>query len=525
MKTTSVRSRGHAALLISCLLVTATWALGARAHAAPHAEDGVTPAQAANAATMLRLRDGSIRWGTILSHDADGIVFQLLETGGRARLPWPLLHPDEESDLRRRFGYVDLSGDEVYVEADRIVTIEGTELVGLVVDKSGDTIVVKTASALVPIAKNRVAGTPTTVQVRADEVYTRPELYAQGLSNVDVASADGNYQLAQWCERILDFPHAVEHYKKAQTLDAAYKPDDVRVSLARAVEKAARQDQIDYLSDLELLAARRHYDDALARAEGFATRFPDSPLIPNAKKAKDRVLKARERFLSDRVVTLWYQRTAQLSRTAAQKFGYEGAVDYAGSQLQKDVLEYVVKEALTITKDATPEAVRKLWQARRKLRWYRASYGLGTWLLGRDEALKGGVEEKPKDTKAMSEVDKERAALEKKLERYLQNQEMARKAKVSNEQVDDREKSWRELSLDNRAGWILAYYAEHGGDFDVDPKPMLAECRECGGKGTREIAMVGGNVSRQAVGRSSIAVAVECESCHGIGYVRRISYR
>lgn len=482
------------------------------------------PAAASAPATMLRLRDGSIRWGTILSHDPDGIVFQRLDNGGRARLAWPLLHPEEESDLRRRFGYVDLSGEEILVQADRIVTVEGAELVGLIVDRSGDTLLVKTSSATVPVAKNRIAGTPTTVQVRADEVYTRAELYAQRLAGLDLATADGNFQLAQWCERILDFARAVEHYEKARALDASYKPDDLRVALARASEKAARQDQIDYLSEADALAARRRYDDAVARLDAFGTRFPDSPLLANAKKAKERVLKSRERFVADRVTALWFQRVGQLARLAGQKMGYEEAVNYAGGNMQKEVLDFVVKEAQTITKDASPELVRTLWQARRKVRWNRASYGLGTWLLGRDAALKGGEETKP-ESKPVTEADKERAALEKKLQRYLQNQELARKARATNDQADDRETAWKEMSSDNRAGWILAYYAEHAGDFEVDPRPQMSACRECGGKGTREMAMAGGNVGQQNIGKSSIGVTIECETCHGIGYVRRISYR
>lgn len=475
-------------------------------------------------ATMLRMRDGSIRWGNIQSHDPEGLVFEVLETGGRVRLPWKLLHPDEESELRRRFGYVDLSSEEVMIEADRIVTVDGAEIVGLIIDRTGDTLLVKTANSTVPVPKNRLSGVPTTVQVRAEEVFTRAELYAQRLSNLDLSTADGNFQLAQWCERILDFAHAVEHYKKAQTIDAKYKPDDVKVSLDRAVEKAARQDQIDYLADVEAMIARRRFDEALARAEAFATKFPDSPLLPNAKKSKEHVLKARERFVADRVSTLWLLRAAHMARLAGQKMGYEEAVSYAGGSMQKDVLDYVVKEASLITKEATPDAVKKLWTTRKKGRWNRASYGLGTWLLGRDVALKGGEEKKP-DTKPLSEKDKERADLEKKLERYLQNQELARKSKAADEQVDDREKAWKELTPENRAGWILAYYAENSGDFEVDPRPQLSACRECGGKGTREMAMVGGNVGRQSIGKSAIATNVECDSCHGIGYVRRISYR
>ncbi len=488
--------------------------------------NAATPDAGADAATMLRLRDGSIRWGSILSHDPDGIVFESLSNGGHARLPWSYLHPQEEHDLRERFGYVDLTGEELMIDADRIVTIEGQEIVGLIIDRSGDNVQVKTASAIIPVPKNRILGAPTIVHVAASVVYTRAELYNNELANADVSTAAGNYALAQFCERNNDFAHAVEHYKATQSLDASYQPEDVKLSLARATDQAARQDQVDYLTDVTGLAARHRFDEALARADAFKDKYPDSPLIPQAKKAHDRAIKARDKYVADRVATLWFLRVGQLAYQAGSKMGYEEAVNYLGGQMQKDVLDYVVKESVKLTKEATPDTVKQLWGQRRKIRWNRASYGLGTWLLGKDAALKGSEDpNKKKDEKPVSETDKARADLEKKLRTYLDNQELARKAKTTGEQKDDRELAWKELPLDARRGWMLAYYVENSGDFEVDKKPMLAACHECGGEGTRVVGLAGANVSRAAIGKQSTENRIECPACHGLGIVRRISYR
>lgn len=499
------------------ILLLATLLLSA--HADLRAQEASAPSP-----LMLRLRDGNIQWGTIQSHDPDGIVFERLDTRGRVRLPWTFLHPEEERELRTRFGYVDLSGDEILVDADHIVTVEGAEITGIIVDRSGDTLLVKTSSATIPVPKNRLAGVPAVVQVPASEVYTRAELYAQGLANADTSTADGQFELARWCERIHDYAHAVEHYKQAASLDATFKIDDVRASLERATQKAAHQDQVDYLADVDALTARRKFDEAIARAEAFKERYPDSPLASDAKRSRDRAVKARDKFVADRVATLWFVRTGALARTMAGKLGYEAAVEYAGSQMQKDVLAYVVKEAALITKEANEDVIRNFWKQRRKIRWSRATYGLGTWLLGRDAALKGNEPEKKAET-PVSAKDKERAELDAKLRQYLQNQEMARKAKSTAEQKDDREAAWKELSLDNKAGWILAYYVENSGDFEIDPKPTFTPCRECGGEGTRILSLAGANVSRSAVGKNGTDTKIECPSCHGLGVVRRISYR
>lgn len=497
---------------LAALLVLATLS-------AASAQDGAAPT-----AAMLRLRDGSIQWGTILAHDPEGILFERLDTGGRVRLVWRFLHPEEERDLRTRLGYVDVSGEELVIDADHVVTIEGAEITGIIVDRSGDSILLKTASATIPIPKNRISGVPNVVQVPASDVYTRAELYAQGLANADTSSAQGLFELGRYCERILDCAHAVEHYKKAAALDSTFRAEDLRVSIERAALKAARQDQIDYLSEIDVLVARRRYDEALARAEAFKERFPDSPLQSEAKRANDRAVKARDKFVADRVATLWFLRAGQLARTAAGKLGIEEAIDYAGTRMSKEILDLVTKEAQSITKTAESDIVKKFWAQRRKLRWSRGSYGSGTWLLGRDAALKGNQPEKKEPTPA-SEKDKERAQFEEKLRRYLENQEMARKQKSTAEQKDDREAAWRELSMENRVSWILTYYAEFGGDCEVDPKPTFTACRECGGEGYRGVTLAGANVSRSAVGKGLTEAALECGTCHGLGVVRKISYR
>jgi len=486
----------------------------------------ITSAHAQDVSTetrMLRLRDGSLQWGAIASHDPEGLMFVRLDNGGRARLSWGFLHPEEELELKTRFGYIDLSGDEIMVDAERLVTTDGMEMIGRIVDRTADSILVKTNTGTIPVAKNRLSAAPTPVRVNALEVWTRSELYAQQQALTDPASAEQNYELARFCERILDFAHAAEHYKRVAELDPNFRKDDVQPAIARATEKAARQDQIDWLATVDDLVGRRRYDEALAQADAFATKFPDSPLIPDAKKKKDRATKARERYLLERVGQLWTLKALHIARAKSTETSFEAVLSYLDGSMKKDVLDAVTLAAQAISKDANSDVVRRMWASRRKERWNRASYGLGTWLLGKDAALKG--EQKEAEKPPITEKEKERADLEKKLQRFLQNQEMARKSRSTADQKDERETAWKELPGIARAGWIMAYYAENSGDFEVMQKPLFGACRECGGTGTRLLSMAGANVSREEVGKGNNEQVIECPTCHGLGVVRRISYR
>lgn len=481
-----------------------------------------TPAEDAPA-TMIELRDGSIQWGMIQSHDPDGFTFVRLDTGGVVRLAWSRLHPDQERELRSNFGYVDLTGDEVFIDADRIVTVDGTELIGIIVDRTADAILLKTAGTTIPVPKNRVAAASTTVQVPALEVYTKDELYGRESSAAALGTAEGNFRLAQFCERIFDFAHALEHYQKAAEIDRAFRTEDVRLAVQRATERAKLQDQLEYLSQIDVLTVRRKYDEALARADAFKEKYAGSALMPDAKRKRDRVVKARDRYIADRVTQMWYTQTSRLASAAAMKLGLEEARSYLDERMKDEIVAKVAKEAARISKEATPDIVRQMWVKRSKAHWYRASYGYGTWLLGRDAALKGQkVEEKKPEA---NEKDKARAELEQKIKRFLENQEMARKAKSTAEQTDDFEVVWKELSSAARAQWMLAYYVENSGDFELAPKPIFSACRECGGQGTREIAIAGANVAKGMVGQGKSASTIECPACHGLGIIRRILYR
>ncbi len=486
---------------------------------------GAQAGEEAPAAAMLRMRDGSIQWGTIANHDPEGITFVRIENAGQVHVPWSVLHPDQEKELKLKYGYVDLSSDEVMIQADRLVLVDGTEVIGLIIDRTPDTLVVKRAGTTAIVPKNRIGAASTTALVPALELFTKEELYNRELANTNPNDPESNFKLGEYCERIFDFAHAAQHYKHAQELDAKFRPDDVRVAIVRAEEKAKAQDQIDYLSQVELLLARKKYDEALSRADAFKDKFPESLLIADAKRKHDRIVKARERDLVERVMYSWYAWAGRLAHQAALKMTLEQALAYLDEGMKRDILDKVTKDAQRISKDASSDNVRKMWLARHKVRWYHASYGLGTYLLGKEAALKGEQTDAPKQA-PLNEKDKARADLQEKLNRYLQNQEMTRKAQSKQEQTDDREAIWKDMGTDGRTQWILAYYCENSGDMENSKKPMLDNCHECGGTGTREVVVSGSNVSKSAAkGKDSSMGTIECPACHGLGRIRRISYR
>jgi hypothetical protein len=506
-------------ILLTLALLAPAPAYAARQDAGPPDGDSEAAPAVIETAEALHLRDGSIHWGAIREHDADGIDFQRLDTGGMVRVRWELLDPVQTDDLKKRFGYVQVSAEELRIDADLLELDGGEEVIGRIVSREGSDYLVKTGGNLQLIPKARVTGIQSGLSVPALDVFTREEIYAQYLEQASPDSAADQYALAETCEKILDYAHALEHYLAAKTLDPTFKKDEIDATLERVGVSAAQQEQIDYLRDIDTLRKKGLYDDAVEHAMAFATKWPGSPLIPRAKGIETQLQEARWSAIVEFVRKRWYERILQLAHKAALDKTYEQAVAYAqeemGQELRKLVLEDCQKK---FSKKIDLAQIEQAWKSRRKGRFNPASYGVGTWLLGEDAALKGKEEEKEKAP--TTEKDAERVKLEEKIKRFLANQEQQRKAKNRAEEAEDFEAFWAAFSIGGRSQWIQAYYAEYGGDVEVGAKPFFEFCRDCGGTGVREVIYLGGTEGSQ-----SGTTIQRCQRCMGLGVVRKVRYR
>ncbi|MEM1447650.1 MAG: hypothetical protein AAF957_14750 [Planctomycetota bacterium] len=479
----------------------------------------VPPPPSPEEVLLLQLRDGSVRWGSIVAHDPELIDFTLLSNGGQARVPWTLLDPRQAEELRNKFGYVEIEAEEALVDAERLVLAGGGVVEGVIVSREGDSFLVKTDGNLQMVPKRRVSSVESGVRLPALDVYSREELYGLYLAEADPASADSQLALARRCESILDFVHAVVHFEKALELGLSVDVDKVTGMLARARIKAQNQEQLEYLREADRLRKRKRFDDALAMLEAFQQTFPNSSLLEDSRKQKTRLLKARDAAGKELVRSRWKYWARKLTRAKALDDNFEAsrtwAVEQASEEIQAKVLGDVQKK---ITAAATTEDVRQLWEARDRGRYTSTTYSTGTWLLGEGRAQAGGEEEETA-AEAVSQVDEERKAIEEKIKRYLDNQRIARRNQAAQDEEDAAQTFWETWSRTDRGSWLLAYYVEEAGDFDVRPRPRLRPCRTCAGQGAIELLVTG------AVPKGGAASVALCPTCRGVKVVRSVYFR
>ncbi len=503
---------------------------------APVATEGVDATDATTDALqlppmMLRLRTGGILWGSIVEHTPEWVRFQRVDSGGIVRLPWVRLDPAEEEDLRLRFGYVDAAADEIMVTVDRFPLRDGTEITGLIESRTDQYIFVKTAVSTIPVPKTQVAGPSTRVQVPALEIYTRGELYQQKVLEMQAdllaegeVGAQANYEVADYCERLFDYEHAAHHYRRTAELDPLFETEAVLIAISRSETKAEKQEQVDMIAQIDLYRARKRYDLAVELIQQFPVLFPDSPLMEDFRKMQDRVAKYQERDLRAETVRLWHNWTKKLTGQAVREHKtYEAVLAYIEDGLVEDLRQGVVEDLQRLAPGIEPDEMQQFWDEREGGRRRQATYGLGTWLLGEDRALANiePQEEKKKPAEKGSQ-DEARQKLEDRIKRYLDNQELARKAKAGGEsEDDDPEKFWAGWNWSGRSLWTLAYFVENSGLFRLE-KVLFNNCRGCGGKGVREVIFTGSAVSGDAGGNSRL---FRCATCRGIARTRRIKYR
>jgi hypothetical protein len=472
--------------------------------------------------TLLKLRDGMTLWGSIERHDEAGFVFTRLDNGGRLNMPWNQLAPEQEIDLRERFGYLDRSGMEVMVEADRLVLDDGTEVIGKIIGRSADALIVKRSGSVQQVPKLRLREGVSTVNVPALEVFSRDELYQSELARANPVTAAEHDALAEYCERLLDFGRALTHYQKAQEL----QPDDQReTTISRVARKAESQEQLDHLYEIDALRTREKYDQALELVEQFDARFPESSLQSEVAMRRRRIESEREALLQERVALNWRLRLNLLLERATRDKPFEEALEYVDDQLSEDILAAVTQDLVkSVSKHLTADDVRRAWQERdlSSQRVLKASYGLGTWLLGEQRARAGLEVKESGESKPTDEKSAEREALRKKIERYLKNQQLARKSSTKIEDAEEIAAFWDTYPQQARVQWLLAYYAENSGDLSV-VRVTFSECAECAGTGVREAVDLMTPTNNQDGNRDRDLRA--CPACHHMGVVRRVAFR
>ncbi len=492
--------------MISVLLATAALLLPA------------VPAQDPNY-EVVRILDGRLLVGEIVDHDLDGLAVLSARNGGLYQLAWSDLFPGEAERLKTGFGYK-TEIETPMVSADRLLLTNGQQITGRILRRDNSEIEIRSRSMTTVVPISRLSAPPEKVVVEATEVLTTEQYYNERLPQIALTEAMANYDFARELEAIGAYELALSHLMVASQLGA---DDDALLSrvdgaiprLEMAIEHKVETDKI---KEIRTMIYRERFALAEEKLEEFREAHSDSPLYEDFLKVANKFEAQREDAMIRYLRRNWYKRAAALlkKKSLDRKATMESLQSYATSEVPDAVRAAMVLELESMKKDMDMSEIDALWQRRMetKPKRHQAGYGNGTWILGEERARAGLKEEEEEQADGRTQAEKD---LQDRYKRYLENLESSRRAAGVSEEASP-DDWWKKTTASARYQWMLAYYAEFSGDFDL-VKVYFANCPSCNGDGYEELVELGASSTSGGKKRK------KCTTCQGVAIKRSLFFR
>jgi tetratricopeptide (TPR) repeat protein len=475
-------------------------------------------------AETIRLRTGAFLVGKVERVDENILVFRRAGNGGVLELKWNELSSFDAKRLREKWSLLDPEAAEgVKLPALRVVFQKTggarIEVIGELVSNDGKTMVLRQKTHVYRVPVEAIREGPQNIQVPAEDLVTPDQYYQRKVEELQPGEdADKNAKLADELIRVEDYQRAREHLQKAIELGGGKQPDLIKARLKRVEILLKNKEQADILRKISVLRNRKLFEKARKLVADFAKRFPNSPLRAEFEKRKDLLEKARQRFLIRRVTTDWFETmTSELKRVAMDKhMDFQEAQSFAEEKLGE-----VIRAKIAKKRGLDPEEVDALFKARKMIRGLRsrkATYGTGSFILGKQGVLKdtavGKRLNKGKTKTKTSGPNKAQKELQKRIRQYLRRMQRQGQGGGRQQSLQSPESWWLNTTSVRRQQWLIAYYAEHGGDLEL-LHPETRDCPECGAHGFIEgLGTEGGKTVR-----------LPCPVCHGTRFFRVLRFR
>lgn len=366
----------------------------------------------------------------------------------------------------------------------------------------------------------RLAAPPEKVRVPATEVLLPEQFYQERALEVDEDDALAHYRFALELQAVFALERALERLDWAEELARAAGDEALLRRLAPArssIQLAlANKDQAELLEQVRQLMNRERFIEAGEALARFGGEYPDSALKGDYLDLLDsfevRRVAAMERYLSRRWFTV--ATTLLKARSLERDTAVEQLLEWTTNELPKLVRLQLAEELAQMKEDLDPTEIDALWAGRTQhgATHHQANFGNGTWILGEEKARAGLVQEEAAADDGKTEAQKE---LEERMKRYLDNIERQRQQAAGDGETTP-EDWWRQAKASQRFQFLLAYYAEFAGDYEVT-HVRFSYCATCGGQGFLTSLDLGPQGSRQR--------RLPCPTCHQVQVQRGISFR
>jgi hypothetical protein len=471
---------------------------------------------------VVRLRDGRVLIGVIEDHNLDGFSFVSAADGGHLDLVWTDLFPGESARLHDAFGYV----NEVImpmVAAQRLLLTNGKELIGRVLVEGNSTVEFRVKDTLTTFSKQLLAAPIENITVEASAILTAEQFYAERSVQIAADDALANYNFAKELEVMLAFEQAQAHYLLA--LELATAQDDspllnrLNGALVRLEQMIANQEEAAALENIKQLMHRERFTEAKLLLDQYDSSFPEAVFRGEYLDLANRFGIDRDKSMVNYLRRHWFLRVMAVLRKQAldKNARLDSLMTWVETEVPQLVRQQFVDEMIELNDALDVNMIDALWVTRLEYssNSHTAGYGDGTWILGEDRA-RTGLKETTEGEDEQDGKTQQQREMEERMKRYLDNLKNQQSAAQNDDDEVKPEDWWKIAQTTARLQWLLAYYAEFSGDYELS-SVKFAYCPTCGGQGYLETIDVtsGGSQRRR----------FECPLCHGVQVKRSLNFR
>jgi len=464
-------------------------------------------------ADLIELKNGRVIQGEILEGTTteDALALKLHETGGTLLLDWDHVLPERAKALRIKL--------QIDLEEQEVVTITGHQLLlntgethlGLIEnpDETEAPFRVRTTRGTREYPQGSVAKV-SQVQVDIALVFTPREAYQRQADEAPPETARDHFELALYASRVTDHEKALVHLQAAQA-DTDFAESDDGKSLAQRM----KQEQIlidaqgaqDLVRKAKLAMARKRWNEARDLVLELRRDVTDERILKavRADGLERSVVRGRDKFFLKRVQRTVYKATRDLIRDkcrekkkpsldAERGKSAPGTLAAAKQWSARELTNEMWDKVADVT-GLELEEIQGYWEKRAMRQPQTASYGTGTFIVAKKELPKKRDRRRP----AGANRDRRRSGggAQKKDDKPLTDEEW-----------------WERRPVNERTLWLLSYYVEGSGIFEVIRRDETQKCENCGGLGYTSTSSTGGGSETHI-----------CTTCNTAGKYIRVIFR
>jgi len=460
-------------------------------------------------ADVVHLRTGETVKGRLLPDRSDENVLVIEDylSGSIRTLAWQVVDKVDAERIQQDWGWTNkalatVTGHRIVQELNN-----GTQTVrGLIVREDDVNYIVMIGGREVKLAKASVLE-KSEEQMDPRDIWDPEQLVDRfvgelkndpivkdGGESIENPSARLAWRMAEYAENAGDYERAKQWYAICANDEDFLNNTIAKQRLGRVEGLLRDAAALQSIREIRMALSLKSFRKVRIMLEEFPTKHPGAgELLQNRlEKAKKTFAQRRAEFFSLEAKINFPKIVVKLIKAKVQEkeIGLADASAWTRRELP-EVAFAALAERFGRRDDVTPEEARQFWDNRRKSGWRTVTYGSGTFIV----------------MPAKIKPPTRRRTTKKR------NTGAAPKVTLPKPPTRDQ---WWEVKADTkqRTNWIMAFFVDNSGLFEVAEEPKLTPCPQCNGMGLESQRTQSGDT-----------VKFICRRCAGSQNDKRVKYR